>query len=106
MHLAKDQEAVSASSTCTKSPFVAIYWRYFSSSLLYGENISAAVSNYKLTSLAYMEVTVALATFIRRIKCELYETDFSDIEIKHDFLIPSPRFDSKGVRVKITGVEA
>ena len=56
--------------------------------------------------MAYMEVTVALATFFRRFKSELYETDITDIELQHDFLIPSPKLDSKGVRVKIVGVES
>jgi hypothetical protein len=55
--------------------------------------------------MAYMEVTVALATFFRRYRCELYETDISDVELKHDFLIPSLKLDSKGVRVKIVGWE-
>ena len=53
-----------------------------------------------------MELFVGLATFVRRFRAELYETDFSDIELKHDFLLPSPRLDSKGVRVKIVGIES
>jgi cytochrome P450 len=57
-------------------------------------------------NLAYMELTIALATFFRRFRCKLYETDFSDIELKHDFFLPSPRLDSKGVRVKIVELEA
>jgi hypothetical protein len=56
--------------------------------------------------MAYMEATIALATFFRRFRSELYETDISDIELAHDFIIPSPRLDSKGIRVKIVGVEA
>jgi cytochrome P450 len=56
-------------------------------------------------SLAYMELYVALATFFRRFRAELYETDISDIELKHDFFLPSPRLDSKGVRIKVVGVE-
>jgi hypothetical protein len=46
---------------------------------------------------------VAAAMF-RRFEFELYETDFSDLELKHDFFIPIPRLDSKGVRVKVTAV--
>jgi hypothetical protein len=52
-----------------------------------------------------MEVTIGLATFFRRFRSQLYETDISDIELKHDFGAPSPKLDSKGVRVKIVGVE-
>jgi len=31
----------------------------------------------------------------------LYETDESDVKQAHDFLIPLPKLDTKGVRVKI-----
>jgi hypothetical protein len=55
--------------------------------------------------MAYMEITVALATFFRRFRCQLYETDVSDVELKHDFGVPCPKLDTKGVRVKIIGVE-
>jgi len=55
--------------------------------------------------MAYMEVTVALATFFRQFRCQLYETDISDVELKHDFGVPSPKLDTKGVRVRIVGVE-
>ena len=65
----------------------------------------AAISDRVTHSMAYMEVTVGLATFIRRFQSELYETDISDVKLKHDFLIPSPKLDTKGVRVKIIGVE-
>jgi hypothetical protein len=56
-------------------------------------------------SLAYMELFVGLGTFFRRFQAELYETDVTDVELAHDYMIPSPRRDSKGVRVKITAVE-
>jgi len=57
-------------------------------------------------NLAYMELTIALATFYRRFQCKLYETDFSDIELQHDFFLPSPRRDSLGVRMKIIAIES
>jgi hypothetical protein len=44
------------------------------------------------------------AAIFRRFEFELYETDVSDLELKHDFFIPIPRLDSKGVRVKVTAV--
>ena len=52
-----------------------------------------------------MEVFVGLATFFRRFSAELFETDITDVEMKHDFLIPTPKLYSKGVKVKITGLE-
>lgn len=42
-----------------------------------------------------------LAHIFRRFSLELYETDASDVEVVHDFFIPSARLDSKGVRVKV-----
>jgi hypothetical protein len=56
--------------------------------------------------MAYLEITVGLATFIRKFRCELYETDASDVVLMHDFLVPSPKLDTKGVRIKIVGIES
>jgi hypothetical protein len=53
-----------------------------------------------------MELFVGLGTFFRRFQAELYETDITDVELAHDFMLPSPRLDSKGVRIKITGIES
>ena len=44
---------------------------------------------------------MALAGVFRSFKFELYETEYSDIKLAHDFFLPSPRLDSKGVRVKV-----
>lgn len=52
-------------------------------------------------NLAYLELHVTLATVFRRFELELYDTDQSDVAIKHDFMLPSPNLDSKGVRVKV-----
>ncbi len=57
------------------------------------------------SSLAYLELYVSLAHIFRRFKLELYETDASDVELAHDFFLPSPRLDSKGVRVKVIGTQ-
>ncbi|KAF2434308.1 cytochrome P450, variant [Tothia fuscella] len=56
-------------------------------------------------NLAYMELTLGLAHLFRRFKLELYETDKSDVILAHDFMLPAPKSDSKGVRVKVVGVE-
>jgi cytochrome P450 len=57
-------------------------------------------------NLAYMELFKAVAVLFRKFKMELYETDETDVLLKHDFFLPSPRLDSKGVRVKISEVES
>lgn len=55
-------------------------------------------------SLAHSEIFLTIATLFRRFEFQLYETDISDLELKHDLFMPSPKLDSKGVRVKVTSV--
>ncbi|KAL3429624.1 cytochrome P450 [Aspergillus tetrazonus] len=50
-------------------------------------------------NLAWCELYLVFAAFFRFFDFELYETDFSDIELQHDFFLPFPKWDSKGVRV-------
>ena len=63
---------------------------------------------HRLTSLclAHAEMHMLLATLFRRYDFEIYETDESDVRIEHDFFLPSPRLDSKGVRVKVRVVQS
>lgn len=51
-------------------------------------------------NLAYAELYLALAAVFRTFTFELYQTDESDVRLAHDFFLPSPKLDSKGVRVK------
>jgi hypothetical protein len=44
---------------------------------------------------------MTLAAVFRNFSFELYETDLSDVKLAHDFFLPSPKLDSKGVRVKV-----
>jgi len=52
-------------------------------------------------NLAYAEMYLVLAVLFRRggPNFELFETDESDVVQVHDFLLPLPRLDSKGMRV-------
>ncbi|KAB8303334.1 hypothetical protein EYC80_004767 [Monilinia laxa] len=52
-------------------------------------------------NLAYAEISLALAVLYRPNgpKFELFETTDRDVKLVHDFLVPLPEFDSKGVRV-------
>lgn len=52
-------------------------------------------------NLAYEELYMATAGIFRRTEMELYETDYSDVEVKYDNYTPKPRLDSKGIRVLI-----
>jgi hypothetical protein len=54
--------------------------------------------------LAFAEIFHVAAAMFRRFEFELYETDFSDLELKHDYFLPIPKLDSNGVRVKVTSV--
>ena len=51
--------------------------------------------------LAYAEVTLMLSALFRPggPKLELFETEESDVIAAHDYIVPLPRLDSKGVRV-------
>lgn len=44
---------------------------------------------------------IGLAKLFRRFSFELYETDVSDVTMLHDWFMPLPKLDSKGVRVKV-----
>ena len=44
---------------------------------------------------------MALATLFRRYDFQLFETDRSDVEVVHDFFLPSAKLDSQGVRVTV-----
>ncbi|KAJ9616826.1 hypothetical protein H2200_000545 [Cladophialophora chaetospira] len=55
-------------------------------------------------NLAWAELFLLMATLFRRFKFELFETDETDVKLKHDFFLPSPKLDSKGVRVKVVEV--
>jgi hypothetical protein len=51
-----------------------------------------------------MEIFLGLAQVFRRFHLELYETDRSDVVMLHDFFLPCPKTDTKGVRVKVVEV--
>jgi hypothetical protein len=51
-----------------------------------------------------MEVFLGLAHYFRKFRMELYETDRSDVVMLHDFFLPCPKTESKGVRVKVVEV--
>jgi cytochrome P450 len=57
-------------------------------------------------SLAHAELHMGLAAIFRRFTFELYETDVTDVVLAHDFFLPCPKLDSKGVRVKVKVVDA
>ena len=44
---------------------------------------------------------LTLGVLFRRYKFGLYETDVTDTLLKHDFILPSPKLDSKGIRVLV-----
>ncbi|KAI9883757.1 MAG: hypothetical protein M1823_004458 [Watsoniomyces obsoletus] len=52
-------------------------------------------------NLAFSEIHHILAAVFRRFDLELYETTRRDVDTQHDFVIPLPALDSKGVRVLV-----
>ncbi|TVY65505.1 Cytochrome P450 monooxygenase sdnE [Lachnellula suecica] len=55
-------------------------------------------------NLAYAEMYLTLATLVRRFDMELFETTVDDVTMAHDFFVAIPRLDSKGIRIKVTGL--
>lgn len=53
-----------------------------------------------------MELFLAAGTILRKFDLELYETNVSDVLLAHDFFLPSPKLDSKGIRIKVVGLDA
>lgn len=52
-----------------------------------------------MCSLAWCELYLVFASLFRVFDFELYETDMTDVEFAHDFFLPFPKLDSKGIRV-------
>jgi cytochrome P450 len=51
--------------------------------------------------LAWAELYLVLGCLFKRYRFELHETTMADVEMAHDFFDPSPRLDSKGLRVRV-----
>jgi hypothetical protein len=47
------------------------------------------------------ELYITTATVFTRFEFELYETDESDVEMRHAYLVPYPKWETKGVRVLV-----
>ncbi|KAK0646805.1 cytochrome P450 family protein [Cercophora newfieldiana] len=55
-------------------------------------------------NLAMAELYITFATVFSRFDFELFETDESDVRMEHAYLVPYPKWESKGVRVVIKGI--
>jgi hypothetical protein len=47
------------------------------------------------------ELYITLATIFSKFDFELVDTDISDVEMKHAYLVPYPKWESKGVRATV-----
>lgn len=72
---------------CTSREISPVYW--------------ASTRLIPLSSLAQAELCIAIATVFSTFDFELYETDESDVELAHAYLVPYPKWDTKGVRAKV-----
>lgn len=52
-------------------------------------------------NLAYAELYLTLEAVFRKFELQLFETTRDDVDIAHDFVVGTPRLDSKGMRVLI-----
>ncbi|CRG92056.1 Sterol 26-hydroxylase, mitochondrial [Talaromyces islandicus] len=53
------------------------------------------------SNLAWCELYLVFASLFRLFDFALYETDQTDIDFEHDFFLPFPKLDSKGIRVLV-----
>lgn len=56
-------------------------------------------------NLAFAEMYKMFAFLFRHVNMELYKTDLSDVALAHDWFIPGPKRDSKGVYIRILSVQ-
>lgn len=56
-------------------------------------------------NLAYAELYLSVATVFSQFEFELVDTDASDVEMAHAYLVPYPKLDSKGVQVRVRCLE-
>ena len=47
------------------------------------------------------ELYITIATVFSSFELELFETDVSDVEMAHAYLVPYTKWESKGIRVKV-----
>ena len=80
----------------------ASYERRFGEKFLKFDTVNRLLTT---ASLAMAELYIVLAVLYRPggVKLELFETQESDVTPVHDFLIPLPKLESKGVRVVLGG---
>ncbi|KAI2015657.1 hypothetical protein LOY97_005520 [Ophidiomyces ophidiicola] len=52
-------------------------------------------------NLAMAELYIAIAMVFTRFSFELYDTTHSDVIMEHAYLVPYPRWDSKGIRARV-----
>jgi hypothetical protein len=69
---------------------------------LEGRNLDAlGPQTDEAASLAMAELYITLATVFSRFDFELYQTDETDVQMAHAYLVPYPKWESKGVRARV-----
>ncbi|KAJ2902593.1 hypothetical protein MKZ38_000354 [Zalerion maritima] len=53
-------------------------------------------------NLAFAELYITIAKVFTRFEFELFETDTSDVEMEHAYLVPYTKWESQGIRVMVT----
>ncbi len=54
--------------------------------------------------MAFCELYTTIATVFTRYEFDMYETDVSDVEMAHAYLVPYVKWESKGVRATVRKV--
>lgn len=55
----------------------------------------------RTNSLALAELYITVATIFSRYQFQLYETDGTDVEMAHAYLVPYAKWDTKGIRTTV-----
>ena len=57
-----------------------------------------------VSSLAFCELYTTIATVFTRYEFDLYETDETDVQMAHAYLVPYVKWESKGIRATVRKV--
>ena len=55
-------------------------------------------------NLAFAELYKMMTFLFRHVEMELFETDHTDVELRHDWFVPGIKKDTKGIQVKVISV--
>ena len=80
------------------------FFHFFSEELFLKRRLTCSFFLFVLHSLAYAELYITIANFVRRFDMDLYETTIENIRSVREYGLGYPKDGSFSVRAKITNV--